>query len=46
VLSASREYQPLARNRLDEASHATPAIAGGKMYVRTFTQLLSIGRRK
>lgn len=46
VLAASRDYLQLARNRLDEASHATPAIAGGTMYVRTFTQLLSIGRRK
>jgi outer membrane protein assembly factor BamB len=43
VLSASRTYELLARNSLGEASHATPAIVGDRMYVRTFTQVLCIG---
>jgi outer membrane protein assembly factor BamB len=42
VLAAAARSEELARNQLDEASHATPAIADGSMYVRTFTQLLSI----
>lgn len=43
VLAAEREFSLLARNRLEEASHATPAIAGNRMYVRTFTQVICIG---
>jgi outer membrane protein assembly factor BamB len=43
VLSAAKEYALLARNPLGEGSHSTPAIAGGKMYVRTFSHLQSIG---
>jgi outer membrane protein assembly factor BamB len=42
VLAASRELQIAGRNRLDEGSHATPAIAAGVMYVRTFTRLMAI----
>jgi outer membrane protein assembly factor BamB len=42
VLAADKEYQLAARNRLDEGSHATPAIAGGVMYVRTFSSLFAI----
>jgi outer membrane protein assembly factor BamB len=43
VLRASSEYTLAARNDLGEPSHATPAVAGGVMYVRTFSHLLSIG---
>src|SRR5262249_16944465 len=35
VLAAAKEYQLLARNPLGEGSHSTPAIAGGRMYLRT-----------
>jgi outer membrane protein assembly factor BamB len=43
VLAASRDYELLARNNLGEPSHATPAVAHNRMYVRTFNQLLCIG---
>ena len=43
VLAASRDYRLVARNPLGEPSHATAAVSGGVMYLRTFTQLLSIG---
>lgn len=43
VLAASKQYQLLARNSLGEATRATPAIAGGRMYLRTFSHLLSLG---
>jgi outer membrane protein assembly factor BamB len=46
VLKASKKYALVARNTLDEGSHSTPAIAGGKMYVRTFSHLISIGGKK
>jgi outer membrane protein assembly factor BamB len=42
VLAASHEFQIAARHRLDEGSHATPAIARGVMYVRTFSKLHAI----
>jgi outer membrane protein assembly factor BamB len=43
VLKAAENYELLAINPLGEKSHATPAIAGGRMYVRTFSHLFSIG---
>ena len=43
VLNAGEKFQEVARFNLGEGSHATPAVAGGKMYVRTFTHLLSLG---
>src|SRR5262249_51925493 len=46
VLAASRAYRRLARNALGEGTHATPAVAGGRMYLRTFTHLISVGGKK
>lgn len=43
VIRASRTYELLAINPLGEASHATPAVAGGRMYLRTLSHLISIG---
>jgi outer membrane protein assembly factor BamB len=43
VLAASSRFELLARNPLGESSHATPAIAGGTMYLRTYTHLISVG---
>ena len=43
VLRASRTYELLAINRLGEPSSATPAIAGGRMYFRTLSRLVSVG---
>ncbi|MFN4258800.1 MAG: PQQ-binding-like beta-propeller repeat protein [Gemmataceae bacterium] len=43
VLAAKREFELLARNPLDEASHSTPAMAGGRMFLRTFSHLIAIG---
>lgn len=43
VLSAAPEYELLAVNSLGETSHATPAVAGGRMYLRTYSQLFCIG---
>jgi outer membrane protein assembly factor BamB len=34
----------LARNPLGEASDATPAVANGRMYVRTLTHLICVGK--
>ena len=43
VLAASETYQPLAVSELGEPCYATPAIAGGVMYLRTASHLISIG---
>jgi len=43
VVRASRTYELLAVNPLGEASSATPAVAGGCMYLRTLSHLISIG---
>jgi outer membrane protein assembly factor BamB len=43
VLAASRAFRLEARNPLGEGSHSTPAVAGERMYLRSFTHLLSVG---
>ncbi len=46
VLSASEEFEELGRNNLDETCHASPAIADGRLYVRTYRHLYSLGGAK
>jgi outer membrane protein assembly factor BamB len=46
VIKASADFQVLARNPLNELTHSTPAVAGGRMYIRTSSHLISIGGRK
>ena len=45
VLAAGDEFKPLARMALGESSYATPAVAGGTMFLRTLTHLISVGGR-
>lgn len=45
ALAASREHRPLGRTPLGEGSRSTPAVAGGRLYVRTFTHLLCLGAK-
>ena len=44
VVPAGEKFQPPVRIPLGEGSHATPAISGGRMYLRTFTHLISVGK--
>ncbi|MEX0613959.1 MAG: PQQ-binding-like beta-propeller repeat protein [Pirellulales bacterium] len=44
VLAADPVFQLLARNMLDEPCHATPAVAHGRLYVRTRSTLMCIGQ--
>ena len=44
ALVAGEKFQPPARIPLSEGSHATPAVAGGRMYLRTFSHLISVGK--
>lgn len=43
VIAASDEFAELARNQLGETSHATPAVSGGKMFIRTVSHLYCVG---
>ncbi len=46
VVAASREYKLIARNPIGEGSRSTPAVAGGRMYLRTYGRLISVGGKK
>jgi outer membrane protein assembly factor BamB len=46
VLAAEKTFQVLAKNPLGEPSRATPAVAGGRMYFRTYSHLISIGGKE
>jgi outer membrane protein assembly factor BamB len=45
VLAAAERYQLLARFNLGEASNSTPAVADGRMYLRTLSQVMCLGGR-
>jgi outer membrane protein assembly factor BamB len=42
-LAAGPEFKELGRTPLGEICRSTPAIAGGRMYVRTISHLISVG---
>ena len=43
VLEDGDAYKEIAKNDLDEMSLASPAIAGGAIYIRTESKLYKIG---
>jgi hypothetical protein len=43
VVAAAPEFRELGRYRLLEGTHATPAIAHGSMFIRTFSHMLRLG---
>ena len=42
VLSASKKFEQVARVPLGEGTHAVPALAGGRMFVRTFGRVMCL----
>ena len=46
VLAAAEKFAPPIRIALGEGSHATPAVSGGRMYLRTFTHLMALPGKK
>lgn len=46
VLRAGPKYELLAVNPLGEKSHAAPAVADGRMFLRTFSHLICVGGEK
>jgi outer membrane protein assembly factor BamB len=43
VLAADRKFEVLGRNALNEPCHATPAVANGRLYLRTESSLICVG---
>ncbi|MCF6312466.1 MAG: PQQ-binding-like beta-propeller repeat protein [Verrucomicrobiales bacterium] len=46
VVAASREFKLLGISQLKSGIHATPAVANGKMFIRTDKRLICLGGRK
>lgn len=46
VLAAGSKFEVLARNELNEATYAAPAVANGEMFIRTYEHLYCIGSQK
>jgi outer membrane protein assembly factor BamB len=44
VVSATDKFSEIARFDLGEASFATPAVSGGRLYLRTMSQLMALGK--
>jgi hypothetical protein len=45
-IDAGREFKELSRTKLDDAFHASPAFADGRMFLRGGTNLWCLGERK
>jgi outer membrane protein assembly factor BamB len=43
VVAASEQFKLLGKVSLGERSHSTPAVAGGRMYLRTVSHLMAVG---
>lgn len=43
VVTAARDFKILGRTSLGEGSHATPALDGTRMYLRTLSQIFCVG---
>ncbi|MFK7821126.1 MAG: PQQ-binding-like beta-propeller repeat protein [Planctomycetaceae bacterium] len=46
VLEAGMKFNLLGRTSLGGASYATPAVAGGRLYLRTFDRLMCLAAKK
>jgi outer membrane protein assembly factor BamB len=46
VIAAAPTYELIAKNPLGEDSRSTPSVANGRLYLRTYSHLISIGGKK
>jgi hypothetical protein len=46
VIEAGREFRQLAKNTLEGPCQASPAISGGRIFIRSERNLFCIGPRK
>lgn len=44
VIKAGKEFEILSQNDMKESISSSPAIAGGRIYIRTFAALYAIGK--
>ena len=44
TLAASDTFSVLGRSSLGESTRATPAVAGGRMFLRTQSHLIAVGK--
>ena len=44
VVEAGKEFKILSTNNLEETISASPAISGGRIYIRTYKALYAIGK--
>ncbi len=45
VIDTADEFRVLGRTPLGEASHSTPSVANGMMFLRTMSKLIAVGRK-
>jgi outer membrane protein assembly factor BamB len=43
VIAADKKFKLLAKNPLGDLSRATPSVAGGRLFLRTYGSLISLG---
>lgn len=46
VIGAEREFKEYGRTNLNDGSHSTPAVANGRLYLRTFSRLMCLDAQK
>lgn len=46
IAADEKEYRLLAKNPLGEASRSTPAVSGGKLFLRTYSHLICVGGKE
>ena len=46
VIAAGGEFRQLAENPILEGMHSSLAVGGGRLYIRTFQHLISVGGKK
>ena len=46
VIDAAEKFNLISRLDLGEMTHATPAVSGGVLYLRTLSHLISVGGKK
>ena len=45
AFAAADKFKPLGVSQLGEGSFASPAVADGRMYLRTFSSLIAVGKK-
>ena len=46
IAADEKEYRLLAKNELGEPSRSTPAVSGGKLFLRTYSHLICVGGKE